>query len=779
LPSTVRLIFLGDASSAVRSVSRLQGAFGGLGRAARLAVGALAIGVVGALAASTKAAIDFDKAMRNVNSIAQLSERQFQSLSNEVLALSKVTGQGPTTLAEGLYDIVSSGFQAEEGLKVLRASAIAATAGLTDTATATKAVVAVLNAYHLEAKDAATVSDVLFQTVNKGVLSFAELSSQIGDVLPAASALGVPLTEIGGALATVTLHGVNAAEAATQVKQLLVSMLKPSSDLGTTFEKLGFESGQVALKQRGLTGVIKLLSKEAGGNNALIADWFPNVRALAGFLGLAGKNVGVFTKNVEAMNPKGEAANATAKAFAEQGKSIAVQWQRAKASLTAAAIPIGQLLFPLLAKGAAKVEEFAGSIEANMPRIQQRFGQLSSVLRDLLPIIQALGRFLISNLGIALAGAALAMIGFGKAAVTAKNAYIALRTTLVATNPILAAITIAVGLLAFAALNAAMQTDAWKEATDGLTGSLKDLKGAADSLNDTELALAEARLANKGAILGIADAEDILAQARKSGDPKQIEHAELGLQQARVAARRAADNLTKAEQAHAKATNQTRKANEEAKKAIESSLGLLSTEAKKANQHMATLSGTTKLSSERQKELADKFRAAARGADKAADSLREQNPELAQTADDAADANRAVAGLILSLGRLPTKKEVRVALVVEGLGYLSALEEHLALIQSKTVTVTTRTEKGRAGGGPLSAGTPAWVGEMGRRELFVPNVSGRIMPQSAVGGGGIQIYLQLNAEETRRLMRGEVIARADEIGTRMAARADERLRSGR
>jgi hypothetical protein len=70
--------------------------------------------------------------------------------------MAKDTGQAPKTLADGLYDIVSSGFKANDGLKILRASAKAATAGLTDTATATKAVVAVLNAYHLGADQAST-----------------------------------------------------------------------------------------------------------------------------------------------------------------------------------------------------------------------------------------------------------------------------------------------------------------------------------------------------------------------------------------------------------------------------------------------------------------------------------------------------------------------------------------------------------------------------------------------------------------------------------------------
>jgi TP901 family phage tail tape measure protein len=287
-----------------------------------------------------------------------------------VLSLSKTTGQGPETLAKGLYDIVSSGFKANDGLKILNASAKAATAGLTDTATAVTAVTAVLNSYHLGADKAKAVSDVLFETVNKGVLNFQELASQIGDVLPAASSLGVPLTEVGGALATVTLHGVSAAEAATQVKQVLVSMLKPSNDLQGEFKKLGYESAQSALQQKGLTGVITDLSKAAAGNQTTIAGWFPNVRALSGFMGLAGKNIGQFTDNVRAMDNASKGAGATQRAFAEQAKSISFQWQQAKASLAAAAIPLGQILFPALVKAARAVAFLAEQITQHMPQIR-------------------------------------------------------------------------------------------------------------------------------------------------------------------------------------------------------------------------------------------------------------------------------------------------------------------------------------------------------------------------------------------------------------------------
>src|ERR671918_86576 len=108
-------------------------------------------------------------------------------MSNAVLEMSTRLPQSAQVLAKGLYDIGSSGFYGADALKILEVSAIAASAGMTDTATASKAIVGVLNAYGLEAEDAAHVSDVLFTTVELGVITFEELTRQLGDVLGAAA----------------------------------------------------------------------------------------------------------------------------------------------------------------------------------------------------------------------------------------------------------------------------------------------------------------------------------------------------------------------------------------------------------------------------------------------------------------------------------------------------------------------------------------------------------------------------------------------------------------
>ena len=86
-----------------------------------MVAGGIMAGAVAAVGvASVKSAKEFDTSMRNVNSITKLTEKEFQNLSKDVVDMSKKLPQSAKTLAEGLYDISSSGFQGAEGMKVLR-----------------------------------------------------------------------------------------------------------------------------------------------------------------------------------------------------------------------------------------------------------------------------------------------------------------------------------------------------------------------------------------------------------------------------------------------------------------------------------------------------------------------------------------------------------------------------------------------------------------------------------------------------------------------------------
>lgn len=371
--------------------------------------------IVGVGVAAGVMALDFDRSMRNVNSIAQLPEKRFESLKHQVLELAGPTAQAPKTLAEGMYDLVSSGFNAAESVTVLKRSALAASAGLTTTEVSTKAVAASLNAYHLPAKKAGQVSDTLFETVNRGVLTFDELASTIGDTLPFAAQLHVNLGEVGSALSTMTKQGLSSAEAVTRTKNTLVTLIKPGEDLSKALKEIGM-SGEELVAKQGLQGALETIVGTTKGNKDEIAALFPNIRALGGVLSLVGQNAKFANEDLAAFKTT---TGATNKVLKEQEKSFGFQLQRGWAELQAVLIELGEDLLPIVIPFVIELAEAARSAVswfAELPPPLQKAGlALAGIVALAGPFMMMTGSIL--QMGVALstlgAGGALAGAGVG------------------------------------------------------------------------------------------------------------------------------------------------------------------------------------------------------------------------------------------------------------------------------------------------------------------------------------------------------------------------------
>lgn len=378
----IEVVIAGDNKSLQRAVGSSVGTLGklntGFAGAAKSAIkfAAVTAGVVGVGAAIKgvgEQTIGFDKSMRNVNSIAQLNEKQFGKLEKSVLKLAGKTAQAPKTLADGLYDLVSSGFDARDSLKILESAAKAATAGLTTTETSTAAVAAVLNAYHRPASDAANISDVLFQTVNRGVINFETLASVIGDVLPFAASLGVNLNQVGAALSTMTKEGLSGEEASTRLKNTLVDFIKPSKDMAAAIKKTGYESGEALIKSKGFQGALEAVIGTTDKSKVSVAKLFPNIRGLGGALALTGKNAKSAHDDLAAFK---DVTGATDKALSQQSKSVAFQWNKLKATISAVAITVGSVVIPALTKGLTAVIGFANKAGSAIKGVIHTFQDL-------------------------------------------------------------------------------------------------------------------------------------------------------------------------------------------------------------------------------------------------------------------------------------------------------------------------------------------------------------------------------------------------------------------
>lgn len=372
MANVIEIVFQGReaVSGAIGKIGRL---FKGLAGAAGKLTGLFA-GLGGALSfvEIIKTTASFETALANVETLVDTTKVSMSELQKGVLGLSKEVNRMPVDLVEGLYQTISAGAKpGQEALQILESSAKLATAGLTTTASAVDVVTTSINAYGLEASDAAKISDILFKTVEQGKTTVNALASTLGVAIPTAASLGVSLEEVSSAVATLTKGGFKTDIAVTSLNAAMASLLQ-SAD---AFRKQGIDIIEV-IGSQGLGGGLRVLKDLTGGNIEALRELIPEQRALRAVLALTGKQYEEYNKILGIVE---ESTGATDTAFKKQSKTLAQNFKALKAQLAALFISIGKEATPQInniiigfTKIIPKVREFIftlGSLFKKLPEI--------------------------------------------------------------------------------------------------------------------------------------------------------------------------------------------------------------------------------------------------------------------------------------------------------------------------------------------------------------------------------------------------------------------------
>jgi len=331
---------------------------GRLGTQATIAGGA----ITAALGMAGNASAQYGKQIAEVGTLSGEARDMLGEYRTELLSLSAEYGQSTEALTKGLYDSVSAGIAAGDAVQFVADASKLAIAGVTDVSTSVDLLTSVLNAYSEDASEAAHYSDVMFGTVQAGKTTITELAGVVGQVAPMANSAGVSIEEVGSALATLTAQGLSTAEAGTQLRGLIMSLLKPSEKLSAVLADAGYSSGEAAIKAEGFEGVLRILNDAAGGSAEIMGGLIPNVRGMGGALILTSNDMQAWTEKNAIVQ---ESAGQTGKAFEDMSSDAAFATARARESFKAAAIAIGDSVTTILAPLASVVASIGGFIASN------------------------------------------------------------------------------------------------------------------------------------------------------------------------------------------------------------------------------------------------------------------------------------------------------------------------------------------------------------------------------------------------------------------------------
>lgn len=301
-----------------------------------------------------------------------------------VLDLAIAFGEGTKTISKGLYDILSATFAPAEAMDILTVSMRAARAGLTDTATAANSITTILLSYGMEAKESARVSDVLFETVRRGVVTFEELAPRIGRVASTAAVAGVAFEDLMANFATLTRAGLEVGFAVTAINQTLKMFLAPSVQSKIVAEELGISLDSTTLKTLGLVGAMEQF---IGVMPEQVAEVFRNIRALRGVNAAIKQAAGLEEDYILLLNSAGRSQQA----FAKNASTLKVQLDRLAEVGEVLKIDFLEPLLPLLNSITNATIEVASSFRKLNPELRSVGVMFVTVIAALGALATAVG----------------------------------------------------------------------------------------------------------------------------------------------------------------------------------------------------------------------------------------------------------------------------------------------------------------------------------------------------------------------------------------------------
>jgi phage-related protein len=378
-----------EVETAIAGVKKSGGgALAQIGKASTVAAAAIGAAAVAVGAKAIEQAGDYQFQMNRLVHAANEVPANLQMVHDGVLKLMGSTGTTAKDATDAMYLVESAGYHGADGLKVLQAAMQGAKIEGANTADVARALSGLLNDYHLKATDAANVTSTLVSAVGHGMTTFQELATAMPNVASQASQYHLQLNELAAAMATMTMHGTDAATAGTYLRQMLGHLAGPTATARKAMESLGIDANKLGLtltsgSGHGLYDAIKMVEqgitshlqpsglvamdvfKKSKGTvsdyQKMLANLPPTmvtamgalqtmtggVKNFQGFLQLGGPNLATYAKNAREIGSAAADSKGNVEGWADTQKTFNNTLQRFKATIQVVLIQLGEKLIPL------------------------------------------------------------------------------------------------------------------------------------------------------------------------------------------------------------------------------------------------------------------------------------------------------------------------------------------------------------------------------------------------------------------------------------------------
>ncbi len=248
------------------SVAQTREGFASIGQAIK-PVGVAGTAVAAGFGVAIKQAMDFEAAMAQLNSVNELSTKQFKQIEMAALQFGASTVFSATEVVGGMTELTKAGLSVEQTLQAIPGVlAAAATEGL-EMARSSEIIVNILQGQKLAMNEASRVADVLAKTANAtsaGMLDLGE-AFKYSNALAQQGILG--FEDTATALGLLSNAGLKGSIAGTSLVAMFNQITKPSKDVAKVFggidKMMATFTDKATGKLKSLPEIIKLVGKAA------------------------------------------------------------------------------------------------------------------------------------------------------------------------------------------------------------------------------------------------------------------------------------------------------------------------------------------------------------------------------------------------------------------------------------------------------------------------------------------------------------------------------------
>jgi TP901 family phage tail tape measure protein len=245
-------------------------------------------------------ALAFSKAVSEIHAINP--ERSFGEIADSIRKVSDAFNQPLSRVAEANYQIISDQFvKVADQANIMTAANALAKVGADDLAASAQLLTGALNAYGESSDMAGIRAAQFFTSVNLGRFRMAELGTAMGRVQSISHEMGISMEEVQASLIAITIGGVKASEAATQLRSMMTALMKPSEAMTKALHQIGADSGQAAIATWDWYGALEKLRGTTDGSAAAMAKLIPNVRGVAGAMRILGEGAKAYKESLETL----------------------------------------------------------------------------------------------------------------------------------------------------------------------------------------------------------------------------------------------------------------------------------------------------------------------------------------------------------------------------------------------------------------------------------------------------------------------------------------------